>query len=73
MRRGSRPITLGTVKILDTIKRAIAGSGRSSDQVIPGGAGTAGTEVGLGQIQAVERQEFPPEEFASGENEESES
>jgi len=48
-------------------------SGRSSDQVIPGGAGTAGTEVGLGQIQAVERQEFPPEEFASGENEESES
>jgi len=48
------------VKILDTIKRAIAGSGRSSDQVVPGGAGTAGTEVGLGQIQDVERQEFPP-------------
>jgi hypothetical protein len=58
---------------LDRIKRAIAGSGRSSDQVIPGGAGTTSTDVGIGQIQAVERQEFPPEEFASGENEESES
>jgi hypothetical protein len=61
------------VTILDRIRRAIAGSGRSSDQVIPGGAGTAGTDVGLGQIQAVERQEFPPEEFAQRENEDSES
>jgi len=61
------------VKILDRIKRAIAGSGRSSDQVIPGGAGATGKEVGLGQIQALERQQFPPEEFAPGENEESES
>ena len=58
------------MKILERIKAAIAGSGGSSDQVIPGGAGTAGTQIGLGQIQAVERREFPPEEYASGENDE---
>jgi hypothetical protein len=60
------------MSILDRIKRALAGSGRSSDQAIPGGAGTMGAEIGLGQIQDVERQEFPPEEFAPGENDESE-
>ena len=57
--------------LLDRIKRAIGGSGRSSDQVIPGG-GTASAEIGIGQIQDVERGEFPPEEFTSGENDESE-
>jgi len=73
MREGSRGVTLGAVTFLDRIKRALSGSGRSSDQVIPGGAGPMGTGIGLGQIEDVERQEFPPEEVAPGENEESES
>jgi len=57
------------VKFLQRIRRAITRSGRSSDQIA---GGTVGTEVGLGQIEAAERKEFPPEEFASNEQEESE-
>jgi hypothetical protein len=57
------------VKFLQRIRRAITRSGRSSDQIA---GGTVGTEVGLGQIEAAERKEFPPEEFASDEQEESE-
>jgi hypothetical protein len=56
------------VKILHRIRRVFAGEGRSSSQI----TGTVGVQVGLGQIEAAERQEFPPEEFASNEQEESE-
>jgi hypothetical protein len=59
------------VKILDRIRRAFAGSDRLSDQGIAGG--TAGTQIGLGQVEAAERQEFPREEFTAPDNEESES
>jgi hypothetical protein len=54
--------------IMDRIRRAFR-TGGSSDQVA---GATVGTQVGLGQIEAAERQEFPPEEFASDEQEESE-
>lgn len=54
--------------MMDRIKRAFR-TGRSSSQI----AGeTVGTQLGLGQIEAVESQEFPPEESASDEPEESE-
>jgi hypothetical protein len=56
------------VKILHRIRRVFAGEGRSSSQIA---GGTVGAQVGLGQIDAAERQEFPPEEFASDEQEES--
>ena len=53
---------------MDSIRRAFRSRG-SSDQAA---AGTMGSQLGLGQIEAVESQEFPPEEFASDEQEESE-
>jgi hypothetical protein len=59
------------MSILHRIKQAIARLGGSSAPAI--GGGTAGASVDLGQIQALEREEFPPEEFAAGEDEESES
>jgi hypothetical protein len=34
--------------------------------------GTVGTEIGLGLIESAERDEFPPEERAANEHEESE-
>jgi hypothetical protein len=57
------------VKILNRIRRAIAGEGRSSSQIA---GGTVGTQVGMGQIAATEHQEFPSEEFAPDKQEESE-
>jgi hypothetical protein len=59
------------VKILHRIRLAIARVGRSAGPSLSGGG--AGTKVGLGRIEAVERQEFPPEEFAADEDGESES
>jgi hypothetical protein len=59
------------MKILDRIRRAFAGSDRSSGQGLAGG--TVGAQIGLGQIEAAEREEFPPEEFTAPENQESES
>jgi len=52
---------------MDRIRRAFRSDG-SSDQA----AGATGTQLDLGQIGALEREEFPPEEFASDEQEESE-
>jgi hypothetical protein len=60
------------VSILHRIRRAFARSDPPSEQGIAGG--TVGTEIGLGKIEAAERREFPPEEFASADDdEESES
>jgi len=59
------------VKILHRIKLAIARAGRSAGPAVTGGA--AGTQMGVGQIESVEHEEFAPEEFASDENRESES
>ena len=57
--------------ILHRIKQAIARSGSTTGPAISGGA--AGPSMGVGPIEALEREEFPPEEFAADENEESES
>ena len=59
------------MKILHRIRLAIARAGRSTGPALSGGG--AGTQMGLGQIEAVEREEFPPEEPAADENGESES
>jgi hypothetical protein len=59
------------VKILHRIRLAIARAGRSSVPPVSGGA--AGTQMGFGQIEAAEHEEFPPEEFHADENGESES
>ena len=59
------------MKILHRIRLAIARVGRSAGPAVSGGG--AGTQMGLGQIEAVEQQEFPPEEFAADEGGESES
>lgn len=59
------------MKILHRIRLAIARAGRSAGPAVSGGG--AGTQIGLGQVEAVEQEEFPPEEFAAGENGESES
>jgi len=57
------------VKLLQRIRRAITGSDRSTEEV----AGRpVGTEIGFGEVEAAERQEFPPEEFTAGEQQESE-
>jgi hypothetical protein len=58
------------VKILHRIRRAIERVGSSSGPAISGGS--TGATLGLGQIEAVEREEFPPEEFPADEQEESE-
>ena len=58
------------MKILHRMRLAFARAGRSTGPAVTGGA--AGTQMGLGQIEAVEHEEFPPEEFAAEENEESE-
>ena len=58
------------MNIFDRIKRAIARSGSSAGPAVSGGA--AGPAMGLGQVGAVEREEFPPEEFPADEREESE-
>jgi hypothetical protein len=59
------------VKILHRIRLAIARAGRYAGPAVSGGA--AGTQMGLGQIEDVEQEEFPPKEFAADENGESES
>lgn len=59
------------MKILHRIRLAIARAGRSAGPAVSGGG--AGTQIGLGQIEAVEQEEFPPEELAADENGESES
>ncbi len=59
------------MSILHRIRQTIARLGGSSAPAI--GGGTAGASVDLGQIDALERQEFPPEEFVAGDDEESES
>jgi hypothetical protein len=58
------------VKILERIKRALGHPDGPPEQGIAGP--TAGTQVGLGQIEAVERDEFPPEELAADEPDEAE-
>jgi hypothetical protein len=59
------------MKILHRIRLAIARAGGSAGPAVSGGG--AGTQMGLGQVEAVEHQEFPPEEFAADENGENES
>ena len=59
------------MKILHRVKLALARVGGSAGPPLSGGA--AGTQIGLGQIEAAEQQEFPPEEFAPEQNGESES
>ena len=59
------------MNILQRIKRAIARAGSSAGPAVSGGA--AGTQMGFEQIQAAEREEFPPEELHAAENGESES
>jgi len=58
------------VKILHRIREAIASFGSSRGPAASGG--TTGSRIGLGQIEAVEREEFPPEEFAAEDAEERE-
>jgi hypothetical protein len=59
------------VRILHRIRLAIARAGRSAGPAVTGG--TTGTQMGLGQVEAVEHEEFLPEEFAAEENGERES
>jgi hypothetical protein len=59
------------MSFLQRLKQAITRSGSTTGPAISGGPGGAG--LGVGPIEAIEREEFPPEEFASDENEESES
>lgn len=68
--RGLTPGYSRAVNILNRIKRAVARSGGSAGPAISGGA--AGATMGLGQVEAVEREEFPPEELAADEQEERE-
>jgi hypothetical protein len=58
------------VKILDRIRRIFSRSDGSPVQSTAGG--TVGTQVGLGQVEAAERGEFPPEELAVDEPDEAE-
>lgn len=59
------------MKILHRIRLAISRAGRSAGPAVSGGG--AGTQLGFGQIEAVEHEEFPPEEFAADENGDDES
>lgn len=66
----SRLLSSRAVGILNRIKRAIARSGSTAGPAVGGGA--AAPAMGFGHLEAVEREEFPPEEFPADEQEESE-
>jgi hypothetical protein len=55
------------VNIFRRISRAISRIGDSPGPVVSGGA--TATQVDLGQVEAVEEQEFPPEEQEEHESE----
>jgi hypothetical protein len=68
--RGLRAGYVRVVKILDRLKAALGREDRSPEQGIVGA--TPGTQVGVGQVAAAERGEFPPEEFAADDPDEAE-
>jgi hypothetical protein len=61
-------VTLEPVNVFRRISRAISRFSNSPTAPIPGGGATA-TQVEFEQVEAVEQQEFPPEEEREQESE----
>lgn len=57
------------MKIFGRIKQAISGSGGSAGPAVSGGS--AGVPLGIDALEASEHEEFPPEEDATDQQEES--
>jgi hypothetical protein len=60
------------VTILGRIRKALAGLNRDLGSAEGTAEGTQGFSPGIRHVEAAERQEFPPEEFAEDEHDDGE-